>query len=245
MLSVPSIVAKKKTGAVEAGSIDLEGRKLPVMVRVDRRAKRLILRIENTGHIKVTCPHEKDIGAALAMAKSRSEWIGSRLAELPPLTPFRPGAVIPVLGRSRHIVQDQIYRGPARLEGDIIRVGGTSPIEGSVLRLLRREAQGACRQRALTASARIGVPLGRVRVRDMKTRWGSCTAAGDVTFNWRLVHAPLAVLDYVVAHEVAHRRHMDHSSAFWRVVETLYPDYRAQERWLRDEGRTLFSFGAS
>lgn len=239
-------MVRHKRQTVEAGCISWQGQKLPVTVRIDRRAKRLIMRIDHTGRIKVTCPHEKDISAALAMAESRQEWIGCRLAELPMPTPFLPGAAFPVLGRLRHIIHDPNARPGARLEPDRIRVGGLAgdTISHRVERLLRREAQAACRQRVAPAAARIGVEVGRIRVRDMKTRWGSCTSTGDLTFNWRLIHAPLAVLDYVVAHEVAHRRYMDHSPAFWRLVQTLSPDYREHEIWLREEGRTLFSYGA-
>ena len=237
--------SSKRVSTIDAGSIDLDGRPHPVTVRIDRRAKRLIMRIDNCGCIRLTCPHEKDVGAALAMAKSRRDWIGSRLAEMAPPTPFTAGETIPVLGRDRLIVLDPAQRSPAILEPQVIRVGGGNAdlVPGRVTRLLRREVQTLCRKRALSASARLGVTIGRIRVREMKTRWGSCSARGDITFNWRLAHAPVDVLDYVVCHEVAHRQHMDHSPAFWKVVEFLYPGYGAQERWLRDEGRTLFSYG--
>lgn len=238
--------ARRTIQTIEAGSIKLGERTLPVTVRVDRRAKRLIMRVEPSGRVRVTCPHKRDVSAALAMAESRREWIGSRLDEMPSPIPFCHGTWLPVLGRERQIVRDPSRRSTVLEEGHLFVEGieAKDPTQ-SVIRTLKREVQVTCRHRAEMKAAMIGVSLGRIRVRDMKTRWGSCTASGDLTFNWRLAHAPLAVLDYVVAHEVAHRRYMDHSPAFWSLVKTMCPDYHQHEVWLRDEGRGLFCYGAS
>lgn len=238
-------MTKRAVHTVEAGSIDLGGRSLPVTVRVDRRAKRLIMRVDPSGRVRITCPHKRDIGAALAMAENRRDWIGSRLDEMPTPLPFLPGVRIPVLGRERLIIHRPNQIAP-QLEDNALVIGG--PIgrnpSASVIRLLKREVQTFCRRRAEMKATMIGVEIGRVRVRDMKSRWGSCSSKGDLTFNWRLAHAPLAVVNYVVAHEVAHRRHMDHSSAFWNLVDVMCPEYRNHECWLRDEGRILFRYGA-
>lgn len=79
----------------------------------------------------------------------------------------------------------------------------------------------------------------RISIRDQKTRWGSCSAKGTLSFNWRLMLAPPAVLDYVVVHELCHLTYMNHSAAFWRKVESIYPDYRSSRRWLKDHGQEL------
>lgn len=79
----------------------------------------------------------------------------------------------------------------------------------------------------------------RITIRDQKTRWGSCSAKGTLSFNWRLMLAPPAVLDYVVVHELCHLTHMDHSPAFWALVEQVCPDYRAHRKWLKEHGREL------
>ncbi|MEM9234717.1 MAG: YgjP-like metallopeptidase domain-containing protein, partial [Pseudomonadota bacterium] len=139
---MPSQTPSRTTRTVEAGSIDLNGRTLPVTVRVDRRAKRLIMRVEPSGRIRITCPHRRDIGAALAMAESRREWIGSRLEEMAAPLPFVPGSHIPVLGRDRLIIRDEKAT-IARLDNQYLRVGspiGRDPTD-SVIRLLRREVQ--------------------------------------------------------------------------------------------------------
>lgn len=79
----------------------------------------------------------------------------------------------------------------------------------------------------------------RISIRDQKTRWGSCSAKGTLSFNWRLMLAPPAVLDYVVVHELCHLTYMNHSAAFWQKVESIYPDYRSSRRWLKDHGQEL------
>lgn len=86
----------------------------------------------------------------------------------------------------------------------------------------------------------MNVTYGRISIREQKTRWGSCSSKGNLNFNWRLILAPEPVLDYVVVHELAHRREMNHSGAFYAVVESVLPDYRAPRKWLRDNGQSLW-----
>lgn len=88
-----------------------------------------------------------------------------------------------------------------------------------------------------------GVIYGRITLRQQKTRWGSCSASGNLNFNWLLILAPPEVLDYVVVHELCHRKEMNHSDAFWKEVETVLPDYREQKRWLKENGWKLMEEG--
>lgn len=90
-------------------------------------------------------------------------------------------------------------------------------------------------------AARMQVSYGRITIRDQKTRWGSCSQTGNLNFNWRLILAPERVLDYVVVHELAHRREMNHSPAFWKLVEQVMPDYRVQRQWLKEYGEGLMA----
>lgn len=101
---------------------------------------------------------------------------------------------------------------------------------------LRQRAGFLLGERTVLYAERMQVSYGRITIRDQKTRWGSCSAAGNLNFNWRLVMAPGEVLDYVVIHELAHRREMNHSAAFWKVVATWMPDYKKYRKWLRDNG---------
>jgi predicted metal-dependent hydrolase len=88
----------------------------------------------------------------------------------------------------------------------------------------------------------LGVEAGRIQIRDQRTRWGSCSARGNLSFNWRLVLAPFEVLDYVVVHEVCHLREANHSRRFWRLVESRRPGWRDQRDWLNEHGPELLAF---
>lgn len=85
------------------------------------------------------------------------------------------------------------------------------------------------------------VTYGRISIREQKTRWGSCSSKGNLNFNWRLIFAPEEVLDYIVIHELAHRKEMNHSPAFYRVVASVMPDYKRPQKWLRDHGQSLWT----
>jgi predicted metal-dependent hydrolase len=91
-------------------------------------------------------------------------------------------------------------------------------------------------------AAALGVSIRRVEIRDQRSRWGSCSALGTLSFNWRLVLAPLEVLDYVVVHELCHLRHLDHSAQFWHLVASRRPEWQLQRDWLRDYGSELLAF---
>ena len=106
--------------------------------------------------------------------------------------------------------------------------------------------QEACRkipERTAYFAEKIGVSYGRITLRQQKTRWGSCSANGNLNFNWLLILAPPEVLDYVVVHELCHRRQMNHSQAFWNEVSAVLPGYKEQKKWLKDNGWKLMELG--
>ena len=104
---------------------------------------------------------------------------------------------------------------------------------------LRERAKSVLAQRTAYFARQIGVTYGRITVRDQKTRWGSCNQTGNLNFNFRLILAPLEVLDYVVVHELCHRRQMNHSTQFWQEVAQVLPDYRKRKAWLTENGWRL------
>lgn len=102
--------------------------------------------------------------------------------------------------------------------------------------LAKKAARSRLEERVRFYSEKMGVSCGRIAVREQKTRWGSCSGKGNLNFNWKLILMPPEILDYVVVHELAHRREMNHSRAFYRIVAGVLPDYRMRERWLREHG---------
>lgn len=119
-----------------------------------------------------------------------------------------------------------------------------APLTDEQLDTLKRRAKPAFAERTAHFAPLIGqsgVSYGRITIRAQKSRWGSCSAAGNLNFNCLLLLAPPAVLDYVVVHELCHRLHMNHSPRFWAEVERVMPGYRTEKKWLRDNGRRLMA----
>lgn len=218
----------------------------PVSIRLNPRARRMLLKIDATARrIQLVIPGGVAPEQGLRFLEAQRGWIAARLDALPQTVPFAEGAVVPVFGRPRTIRHETDRAAPpVAITDNEIRVRGEpAHIPRRVHDHLRRLASREVSQRAMAYAARIGRPIKRVTVRDTKSRWGSCSSTGALSFSWRLIMAPEAVLDYVVAHEVAHLVEMNHSPSFWRVVKTMTPDYAAPRGWLRQHRTMLFSYG--
>lgn len=124
-------------------------------------------------------------------------------------------------------------------EADSMKI---QPLSEAEQRLYRDKARDIFEQKVSYYARMMGVSYGRIAIRDQKTRWGSCSGEGNLNFNWRLIFAPAGVLDYVVVHELAHRKEMNHSPRFWRVVEDTMPEYRKYQKWLKENGRGLHRY---
>jgi len=127
----------------------------------------------------------------------------------------------------RRVLQEE-----GRLVAHLHASDGTEQLRGAVLAWLREASLALFHERVAHYSQRLGVAVPAVRLSNARTRWGSCHAAGKVSLNWRLVHMPLRLIDYVVAHEIAHLLEMNHSPRFWSLVKAVYPDCRAARREL-------------
>ncbi len=108
---------------------------------------------------------------------------------------------------------------------------------------LKREARRDLTEASRRYAAALDVSIGRITLRDTASRWGSCSSSGALSYSWRLIFAPPFVLDYLAAHEIAHRREMNHGPRFWKAVDMLYPDRERAERWLKVHGPELHRYG--
>jgi predicted metal-dependent hydrolase len=221
-------------------------RDLPITMRRHRRARRISLRLEPGGEAAtVTLPLRMPEPQAFAFVSGSTDWLASQLARLPPRVGFLPGATIPLLGAPHVIVADgSTHR--VSVEGGMLRVGvggAEAELPSRLTRWLRDRARAEISHRAGEKAREVGRCLGRISIRDPVSRWGSCSANGTLSFSWRLIMAPEHVLDYVVAHEVAHLRESGHGTAFWATVGELTQDVEAARLWLRHEGAGLFRYG--
>jgi hypothetical protein len=235
----------RKSPPVRPELLKIDGRLLEVRVRLNPRARRMIVKVNPaTGEVSVTAPTRRGLSAALDFARGEREWIAGQLAKAPGPVPLSAGAAIPFQGRTHQI--SAATRGPAPVwaHDDVIWVrGDAAHAPRRVLDFLKREARKVLEARVLAHAERLGVKPSRITVRDTASRWGSCSTARALSFSWRLILAPAFVLDYVVAHEVAHLREMNHSPRFWAHVKGLVPELETAQDWLRANGRDLQRYG--
>lgn len=230
--------------------INIGARSVPLVARVNRRAKRLIVKVDPVaGEILVTAPTQKSVPEAIRFASDRQEWIASQLDDSLRARAFVEGMSIPFRGKHHTIVRSGGPRAPVKVDDEylpVIRVGGDAEhLNRRLVDWMKREARAVLNERVDHYCKRLDKRCRAVRVRDTRTRWGSCTSDGVLSFSWRLIMAPPEMLDYVAAHECVHLIHMNHSPAFWRQVAALDINARAASNWFDDKGGELFSYGVA
>jgi len=225
--------------------IDLGDRTAPLTARVNRRARRLIVSVDSiSGRVIVTAPSKRALGEALDFAKTRSRWIARKLDECAGARPFEDGVAFPLRGAMVTIALDGAARAPIRLDGASLVVGGDSRhANRRIIDWLKAEARRALTDRADHYADALGRRRGPITIRDTRSRWGSCAPDGALSFSWRLILAPPDILDYVAAHECAHLVHLNHSPAYWRVLNGLGVDACAARDWFAAHGQGLHSWG--
>ncbi len=237
------------TGASEASKpqdgFRLAALDVPVRIRINPRARRLILRTDAaTGEIVLILPSARERKRGLAFAEANIDWIRRQAVRAPETVEFAEGAQIPLLGKPHRIRHVPEQRSLVAVEADEIRVAGRAQdLARRVHGWLRVEARRLLVDKTRDAARALGVTPAAVTIRDTKSRWGSCSASGRLSYSWRLVLAPEPVVGYVVTHEVAHLRELNHGPAFWRIVERLCPDHREHRKWLREHGASLHRYG--
>jgi predicted metal-dependent hydrolase len=228
----------------------LEGRPVELVVRRSRRARRLRLVVPVDGDPELVVP----LGATRAdierMLAEHQAWLARQVAaarlaaeRVPRLGLARPGVVW--LGGVPHPVRRRPTTHPAPAElaaGELFVRGDEAAATRAVERWYRRIARERIATVAAAESGRLGVAAGRLTIRDQRTRWGSCSARGTLSFSWRLVVCPHDVLRYVVVHELCHLVELNHSPSFWRTLDAALPSWRQPAAWLRDHGAELHAY---
>ncbi len=216
----------------------------PIDVNVKRsaRAKRLSLRISGVdGKVSLTLPRFSSASEAQGFLREKEGWIRKHLDKQPDLAAVEPGAMIPIEGAERQIVETATR--VVKLHPHWVEVpygaDKTAPRIRAFLKNLARDRLSAASQHY---AGLIGREFGKITLRDTRSRWGSCTSEGNLMYSWRLILAPVEVLDYVAAHEVCHLAEMNHSAAYWANVAAVMPGYKTHRKWLRDNGGALHRF---
>lgn len=213
-----------------------------IVLKRSARARRFSLRVSRLdGRVTLSLPARAREAEAMAFARAQEGWIRETLADMPQRAGVGIGSVLPVEGRM--LLLSPGAGRAVQVEGDSLLIPG-DPAQagaraGAFLRALARERLVAASDRY---AAMIGRRVARVTLRDTRSRWGSCAQDGALMYSWRLIMAPASVLDYVAAHEVAHMQEMNHSPAYWAVVDRLYPSWQVQRKWLHAEGQALHQY---
>lgn len=224
--------------------IELGGTRVPIVLKRMRHARRLTLRLAPDGsEVRITLPAWAEGREAIAFAHSRAGWLAEQLARMPQRAAPAPGGELRYRGGTLRLDWDARHPRRPAIEGEDLRIGGPEPglearlrrwLENEALRLAEADMREYCQVAGLDP-----VPIGLTRA---QRRWGSCSDKSRIRINWRLVQAPDFVRRSVVAHEVAHLVHFDHSPAFHALLARIFEgEIAAADRWLKEHGRSLYA----
>ena len=230
---------------VRGRDIAVAGRRMPLIIREHARATRMTLRIEPGGRaLRMSVPigiSEREIDSFL---HRHHGWLASRLNTIPKPTDLEEGASIPIGGIPHRIERTGKLRGITsvhEMNGEfVLRVGGAPEHLGRrIADYLKKRARLELEPAVERHTEALGRTATGLKVRDTKSRWGSCTSDGRLSFSWRIAMAPDFVLDYLAAHEVAHLQEMNHSPKFWALCKRLCPETDRAKTWLKKNGSAL------
>ncbi|MBS3651237.1 M48 family metallopeptidase [Pseudaminobacter sp. 19-2017] len=228
---------------------NVAGRTLPLRIVQNERARRLTLRIETGGRgLRVTVPPGLAGGEIERFLSRHQGWLEQRLSKLPDRPQVRPGIKIPVRGVPHLLVHEADKRGTTKIRAgeagpELVVYGDPLHLPRRVADFLKREAKRDIEALVEKHTAAVGRRAKAIRFKDTSSRWGSCTSDGTLSFSWRIMMAPRPVINYLVAHEVAHLKEMNHGPDFWRLCEELCPDTERCKAWLKKNGNALQAIG--
>ena len=213
------------------------------VIRSDKSGK-LILRIDSKERIPVlSVPRFCSQRRAVKFVNDNMDWILQSLAKLPEIKNFCDGDTISLFGQSVTISHRPQEKGGVWLDGDLLCVSGKAEFLHRRIRdYIRRRAADEFYLRSKKLAEQIGCKLNGVVIKDTKSRWGSCSSLNNINYSWRIALAPDFVIDYLMAHEVSHLKHHDHSDSFWKCVANLCPEWSKGNSWLRRNGKTLYAY---
>ncbi len=219
-----------------------------VTIKRSKKAKRLALRLDPAERImNLVVPQKVSIEKAYFFAMEHEEWVRETLNKLPAPIAFTNGTTLPIFGDRITLdirIDKSLKRTYLRQYDDIlcVRTYQSDPTNRIVTHL-KKIARAGLADIASDKAEQIGKTISNISVRDTKSRWGSCSTDGYISFSWRLIFAPYSAIDYVVAHEVAHMNHMNHSKQFWKLCEKLSCDYNSGKQWMKEHSNELMSYG--
>jgi predicted metal-dependent hydrolase len=244
-----SLTALRQATKPEPKSINVEGRPIPLVFRRNKRCRRMVLRLAPDGAgVVMTLPSRTSMAEAMRFAETSIPWIARTIAKRPSAVPFQPESQVLFQGQLYTIKATGGRRGLvtfSEAELTITVPGDLAHVPRRLTDWLKAQAKVKFQVTSQLYAEAMHAKFKKLAIRDQKSRWGSCSAAGDLSYSWRLILAPPEVLNYVAAHEVAHLKEMNHGPRFWRLVIAHCKTAKEARRWLRENGRELHRYGAS
>ena len=226
-------------------SLAMDGEDVAFLLRRSRRRRTLSLRVSEAGQVVVNAPNYVALADIHRFLQKHRDWLQRQRCEARSRTfVWEEGARLPWRGDIFTLVMEaRPGRAAIRLEGiNLVCTALPDQTPAAILAWYQRQARTLLAERLAFHAARAGRPIPPMRLSNARTRWGSLSARGVVSLNWRLIKATQEEIDYVICHELAHFRQRNHSAAFWREVETLFPAWETVRRRLRENGRLYFQF---
>ena len=228
-----------------------DGKRIDIKVSDSIRANRFIMRVnQQTSEFCVSRPMWRSIDEARIFVERNVWWISEQLMKLPARVQFRHGSIVPILGKEYKISHSPKEFGNVWLKESLnnempeLRVsGGSEHMARRVRDWLKKRAKDEVAYKAKKFSSLLNKEIKSVSVRDTRTRWGSCSSSGNLSFCWRLIFAPEKIVDYVCAHEAAHLVELNHSPRFWQTVHQLVGEWNSSKKWLKENGARLHRYG--
>lgn len=232
----------RKREPAAAEPLLIGSREVPLSLVRHPRARRYRLRLDADGKARVTIPRGGSVAEARQFVERSRDWLEQQLRQLA-TRPRRPAAWLPgaeILFRGELVKINSNSENTIQVGVENISVTDpASDLRPAIEHHLRKFAQRELPPRTLELARQHGLTVGRVTVRNQHSRWGSCSRRGTISLNWRLIQTPDFVRDYIILHELAHLRQMNHSEKFWREVEIMCPAFRDAKRWLKQHQEVL------
>lgn len=248
MISLLGTISKlRQAKPIEPKTIEVAGRVLPLIIKRNARCRRMVLRLTPDGAgIALTLPLRLSLAEAMHFVETSKPWIATHLAKRAPSVAFQDGASVLLEGKVHALKAAGGRRGLVNHDFALLEIqvpGELAHISRRLTDWLKSRAKEKLTQASKAYATAMQTKYSKITIRDQKSRWGSCSANGELSYSWRLILAPPEVLDYVAAHEVAHLLEMNHGPRFWRLVLSHCKNAKLARNWLRHHGRELHRYG--
>lgn len=215
----------------------------PLKIKTSFLLKRLSLRIDHKKReVILSMPKWYGKKNAFHFINSHLDWIEEKLSKLPQIKDFEDKEKISLFGKEAVICHDQNFGAPKLIDNKLFVGGEKIFLHRRVKDFIKREAKKEFLKRSKVLAEKLHCDLKSITIKDTKSRWGSCSSLSNINYNWRIALAPVEVIDYLTAHEVAHLKHHDHSDAFWKTVDELTPFAQKGKAWLKEHGNELYLY---